>query len=307
MILICYAIMGFTLIPFKKCQQKTLQRWIIGLVIVPLFIGIGVISVMQIMKDDAKPKAEQQQEQVVEQTEKTEKPAEEVKNKKQIRQENYDKQIELFRNGTYGQQLIYRLKHLPRTFGITLGLGWYLLAMFLMGVWVWRKGIFQNVEEHKSFIKKSMWIGLLSGIVFNGIYILLRLIFKESPTVWVQLAGFYLKTVFGNIAFCMFYISSITLILHKIKKGFFLNTLAAVGRTALSNYLFQAIVGTAIFYSIGFGLFGFSSPVINMIVVAAIFVIQMLLSVIWTNKFKFGPAEWLWRSMTYGKFQPMKK
>jgi len=176
-----------------------------------------------------------------------------------------------------------------------------------MGVWAWREGIFQDIEKHKKLIKKSMWMGLVSGIILNGFYIILRLVYDEAPNIWVQVAAFYAKTVLGNIAFCVFYIGAITLMLNKMKQGFFLNTLAAVGRTALSNYLFQSIVGTFIFYHFGLGLFGFSSPVINLLVVVTVFVIQMLLSSLWTDRFKFGPAEWLWRSMTYGKLQPMRK
>jgi len=179
--------------------------------------------------------------------------------------------------------------------------------MFLMGVWVWRKGSFQNIEDNKPFIKKSMWISLLAGIIFNGLNITLRLIYKESPPDMVKVIGFFARTVFGNIGFCIFYISAITLFINKIKWNFFLYAFAAVGRTALSNYIFQAIVCTSIFYSFGFQLFGFTSPVINMIIVFTVFIIQMLLSIYWTNKFKFGPAEWVWRSLTYGKMQPMKK
>ncbi len=74
---------------------------------------------------------------------------------------------------------------------------------------------------------------------------------------------------------------------------------------ALSNYLMHTIICTTLFYGYGFGLFGKLDRVQLLGVVLAIWAIQLWLSPIWLRYFKFGPAEWLWRTLTYGKAQPM--
>jgi uncharacterized protein len=76
---------------------------------------------------------------------------------------------------------------------------------------------------------------------------------------------------------------------------------------ALSNYLFQALVCTTIFYSYGLGLFGSVGRAPGLGLTVAIYVSQVGLSRWWLNRFQFGPLEWLWRSITYGKLQLMRR
>ncbi|MFA9479994.1 DUF418 domain-containing protein [Phycisphaerales bacterium AB-hyl4] len=81
--------------------------------------------------------------------------------------------------------------------------------------------------------------------------------------------------------------------------------LSAVGQTALSNYLFQSLVCTFIFYGHGLGLFGDVSRVGQLAVVGLVWLIQIALSLWWVKRYRFGPMEWLWRSLTYGKRQAL--
>jgi uncharacterized protein len=81
--------------------------------------------------------------------------------------------------------------------------------------------------------------------------------------------------------------------------------LAAVGRMALSNYLLHTLIVTTIFYGHGLGLFGSVDRSGQVIIVLVIWLCQLLWSPIWLHYFRFGPAEWLWRSLTYWKLQPM--
>lgn len=82
--------------------------------------------------------------------------------------------------------------------------------------------------------------------------------------------------------------------------------LAAVGRMALTNYLTQSILGTLLFYGYGVGLFGKLDRPELWLIVLAIWALQLWYSPIWLARFRFGPAEWIWRSLTYLKFQPMR-
>lgn len=81
----------------------------------------------------------------------------------------------------------------------------------------------------------------------------------------------------------------------------------AFGRLALSNYLLQSLMCTTLFYSYGLGLFGQVDPFYWLIIAALLFTLQIILSHFWVKRFRFGPAEWLWRSLTYGKRQPILK
>jgi uncharacterized protein len=82
--------------------------------------------------------------------------------------------------------------------------------------------------------------------------------------------------------------------------------LAAVGRTALSNYLLQSLLCTSIFYGFGLGLYGSVERTGQVAIVAGIWVLQLILSPLWLRFFRFGPAEWVWRTLSYGRLQPLR-
>lgn len=83
--------------------------------------------------------------------------------------------------------------------------------------------------------------------------------------------------------------------------------IAAVGRMALSNYLGQSVIGGLLFYTVGFGLFGRYTGWHLYVFVALIWVVLIAASNWWLARFRFGPAEWLWRSLTYGQLQPFRR
>jgi uncharacterized protein len=74
---------------------------------------------------------------------------------------------------------------------------------------------------------------------------------------------------------------------------------------ALTNYLMQSVICTTLFYGWGFGLFGTLNRTPLAGIVLAIWVFQLLFSPLWLRFFRFGPAEWLWRSLTYWRLQPL--
>jgi uncharacterized protein len=82
--------------------------------------------------------------------------------------------------------------------------------------------------------------------------------------------------------------------------------LAAVGRMALSNYLGTSVACSILFDGYGFGLFGRLRRHQLYGVVLAVWAVELAVSPIWLRRFRFGPVEWLWRSLTYGKMQPMR-
>ncbi len=114
-----------------------------------------------------------------------------------------------------------------------------------------------------------------------------------------------LQTV-ANLGLSFFYAGALILLAQRHAWKSRLAPLAAVGRMALSNYLLQSLVCTTLFYSYGFGLFGKVRPAAGLALSVAIYSVQLPLSQWWLRHFRFGPLEWVWRSLTYGKPQTMR-
>ncbi len=83
--------------------------------------------------------------------------------------------------------------------------------------------------------------------------------------------------------------------------------LAAVGRMAFTNYLTQSVICTLLFTGVGFGLYGHLERHELYYVVAGIWIVQLLWSPWWLARFRYGPLEWLWRSLTYRERQPFRR
>ena len=82
---------------------------------------------------------------------------------------------------------------------------------------------------------------------------------------------------------------------------------AAAGQMALTNYLTQSLVLGVIFYGFGFGLFGRVAPAPAAVFGVAFYTAQLFFSKWWLARYRFGPCEWFWRSLTYGQQQPMRR
>jgi len=83
--------------------------------------------------------------------------------------------------------------------------------------------------------------------------------------------------------------------------------LAPVGRMALTNYVGQTVISVLIFYGVGLGYFGYLERYELTWVFLAVVVLQLFVSNCWLRHFHFGPLEWLWRSITYGSYQPFHR
>ena len=83
--------------------------------------------------------------------------------------------------------------------------------------------------------------------------------------------------------------------------------LAAVGRMALTNYIAQSLICVLLFYGIGLGLFGQVERIWQLVIVLVILLLQIAWSRPWLKRYRFGPLEWLWRSLTYWKKQPFRR
>jgi uncharacterized protein len=130
--------------------------------------------------------------------------------------------------------------------------------------------------------------------------------FFLSNRLWYTLDGWPLLTLYGSIPVVFGHIGAVMLVCQSGALSWLTRRMSAVGRMALSNYLFDSIVCTTLFYGYGFDLFGSIHRPMLYAIVLAIWTFQLLVSPLWLEAFRFGPAEWVWRSLTYWKLQPLR-
>jgi uncharacterized protein len=180
------------------------------------------------------------------------------------------------------------------------------LSMFLVGMWAARTRIIAEYDSHLPFFRKTWLLGLAIGLIGNTLLVVAyRNANMASQDAWATLYA-TMHTV-GGISLGAFYVSSFVLLYAKGKANGAVKLLAPVGRMALTNYLMQSLITAILFLGWGFGLFGKIELWQGIVLTVAIFTLQIPFSKWWLNRFRFGPMEWLWRSLTYGKIQPMKK
>jgi uncharacterized protein len=209
----------------------------------------------------------------------------------------------LYGSGTFAE--IARLRYQDYSHGfwwVPCYLG-NVFAMFLLGLYVGKRRIFRQVEQHLSLLRWVTWLGLAIGVLFSGasVYFLIRT--ELIPAEYRRLVLVGTRTI-GAPALMLFYVSGIILLQRKDSWHRRLAPLGFVGRSALSNYLMQSILGTLIFYNYGLGLYGEVSALFAFILSVVIFASQIRLSRWWFESHQYGPAERLWRALTYGRLWP---
>ena len=173
----------------------------------------------------------------------------------------------------------------------------------LLGMGLMKLGVFA-AERSRSFYAWMAALGYGIGLplMILDATELIRHEFKDD----YMLQGGIFYNAFGSLVVALGHVGLIMLIVQSGALTWLTRRLAAVGRMALSNYLTHSIVCTTLFYGYGFGLFGQINRTGLAAIVLTIWVVQLWISPIWLKHFRFGPAEWLWRSLTYWRIQPMK-
>jgi uncharacterized protein len=185
------------------------------------------------------------------------------------------------------------------------------LGFFMLGMYAGRMKWFENPESSRPIFKRiCKWSGFitLSIIVFSIIIFVisnaLKLKTEQSPSVQF-LFTFLFDT--GNSTLTIFYLSGLTMLMYRNRWQKILHPLAPIGKMALTSYVLQTFFGLLLFYAFGFGLFEKTNPWQNLLIGILVFVLQVFISRWWFKPFRYGPLEWLWRSFTFFKLQPLKK
>ena len=214
-------------------------------------------------------------------------------------------QRQAYASGGYAMAVAQRV----RDFGLMLSnlmvFGVMIFGMFLLGAAFTRSRAIQRPELYPRLYPWLRWAVLPLGLL------LMLASFLVAPSF--SLTVFDLRTGLGQALgavaaamMCLGYLAWVMRGLEVPSVARWLELLAPAGRMALSNYLVQSIVCTLVFYGYGLGFFEHLPRFWQVPFALGLFAIQVLYSQWWMARFRFGPAEWLWRSLTYWKLQPMR-
>jgi uncharacterized protein len=179
---------------------------------------------------------------------------------------------------------------------------WRVSGSMLLGMALFKWGVLTD-ERSARFYRRLIAVGAVSGLVM----ILVSVLYIEANDWSAEAALFWRQfNYWGSLPLAGAYVGLVMLYCRWRPEGIATRSLAAVGRTAFSNYVLQTMLATSIFYGHGLGLFGGVSRVEALGIVLAIWAVQIPLSVLWLRYFRFGPLEWLWRVLTYGSLQPIR-
>jgi uncharacterized protein len=180
---------------------------------------------------------------------------------------------------------------------------WDTAGMMLFGMGLMKLGIFSAARSRRFYLA-MMFLGYTAGLAINGYTAYRTIESKFEPiNLWWNVATHDI----GRLAMALGHISLLILVFQAGWLRWLTSRLAAVGQMALTNYLLQSLICTTLFYGYGFGLYGKLQRYQLYWVVLGVWIFQLLVSPIWLRYFRFGPMEWLWRSLTYRKRQPMRR
>jgi uncharacterized protein len=305
-ILYFYAICGLLIYLFRRKSSRKLIiiGTVVYLVVLPLQHGAG--RMFEFMSDTA----ERAEIALAEGKEINEAEAGILEGWKNIRrgfaptQEELEREIEVFRDG-YAGIVKERTGALlwMQTMATLFYFIWRIGGLMLIGMGLMKAGVFSAARSKRFYV--AMLVSCYAvgfTLVAIGVVKLIAhdfdFIYNYKTASLFNLVGAPLVS-FGHISVVMLVCKSGAL-------GWITRRLAAVGRMAFSNYIFDAVVCTTIFYGYGFGLFARYGRFQLMGFVLAIWIVQLIVSPIWLERFRFGPLEWIWRTLTYGRAQPFR-
>ncbi|WP_369938229.1 DUF418 domain-containing protein [Xanthomonas tesorieronis] len=207
----------------------------------------------------------------------------------------------VYASGTWSEIVRFNIAEIPRIVPLHVLVAPRTFALFLLGMFVWRTGLLRNPEKHSHLLVGTALLGLVLGLGMN---------FLELPDagaswrLWTLVVS-ALKTL-GPVVLAIGYGATCVAAYTFTGANRVLGLLGPLGRMAFSNYLAQSLVFGWIFFGYGLGLFGRLGASQAMLLGMAVYLAQVLISLWWLKHFRFGPMEWLWRTLMYGVRQPWR-
>jgi len=279
-ILIVYAVLGLLLVPVQKLNTKVLATVAVVLVLnVPgLILGLARANVSTPPPSatlSAAPAGSSPQ-----------------------------RQFDIKQQGTVGELVYLNLtESLPGKvdFQIRTGRLWMTYGLFLLGLCAGRMQLFEDSGANRMFFRRLI-IATGTVALITTVIATLKPAAPPSSNLTDVLATFSFSVQQASLS--AVYLGLVTLWFWRQPARGLLPQLAPMGRMGLTTYLLQTVFGLTLFYGIGFGMLGHLGTAAAVAAGVAFFAVQIVLSRWWMTHFSMGPVEWLWRSLTYFKWQP---
>jgi uncharacterized protein len=192
---------------------------------------------------------------------------------------------------------VYGYPTVPLFFGFILG-------RFMIGAWIYRRGWLQDSAQHGRAIRRWAAILIAAGLVATGSRPFLALAGVAAPEPLPILLS--ALTWAGIAALALGYAAAILSLCRQEAWRRRLSGLGAAGQMALTNYVSQSVVYMFVLYGFGLGLLPYCGATFALAFSLVLFALQVAFSRWWLGRYRFGPLEWVWRSLTYGERQPMR-
>lgn len=175
------------------------------------------------------------------------------------------------------------------------------MGLFLLGFYIGRNRLYTRLEEKKKMLKLAIaWCG---GIGFPASLLYAWSAMNEHP---FGLAGHTILYTISIYPLGMAYAAGFSLYYLRNGERRIFRWLAAPGRMALTNYIGQSVWGMLIFYGIGFGMGADMGLIYVLLIATGVYLAEVVSSLVWLHYFRYGPLEWIWRMLTYGKWLPLR-
>ena len=187
----------------------------------------------------------------------------------------------------------------------------WLFVTFLVGLWIWTRGVLQDPAAHRRTLGRVAAWGLGLGVAANVLaaYTLPLLRLLKGHWGWAKavLPFIGLAQVFGQLVLAVGIGAGLVWLWQVPAWRERLRPLTFVGRMGFTNYILQSVVCTFVFYGWGLGLYNKVGPALGALIGLGIFAVQIPLSRWWLQRYRFGPLEWVWRTITYGQASPFRR
>lgn len=284
-ILAIYAVLGFLLLPFRKREDRTVLRWALallgGLTLAMLAAGLLTLAFARLDPARAATAAATQRSQI---------------------EAGIQASLQAYAHGPFAVLFRQRLRDLAHNYALTLAISAHLFGMFLLGLWAGRKGVLRAPADHAPLLRWLSTWGLGLGLLLNLLYTWLMGGGMPGPLNPWGLVGMALYLP-GSSLLCLAY-AAVILRTLTARPASLVRLMAGPGRMALSCYLLHALLFTGIFNAYGLGLYGRVGLPACLAMALGLWLALIPICGGWLRRFRMGPAEWLWRSLTYGQRPP---
>jgi uncharacterized protein len=176
-------------------------------------------------------------------------------------------------------------------------------GMMLIGMALLKLGVLNGTRNRRFYLVLAL-VGYAGGLLFRGIGVESELSQNFGLNAAYQ-PGLGVDYDIGRLPITLGHIGLIGLLVQSGRLKNVVGLLACAGRMSLTNYIMQTVVSIFLFYGFGFALFGQLEAYELIYVCLAVWTFQITFSHVWLRYYRQGPLEWIWRSLIYGKRQPL--